>query len=320
MAASPLHSVDLSSPQHRGSHNSPASLTATSAELSLGLAAATSQPPSSRTLPAPVVSSPRGAADVSAGAEERRRAGVGSSSSSWSGVRELKFLLLGDSNVGKSCVLLRYADNLFVSSAAHTIGLDFKSKELLLPRADGDDDDDDGDDDDEDDDGQARSRRVRMNLFDTAGTERFRTIMASLYRGVHCVLLFYDVTERSTFDSIPDWVRDIHEAAEPLCLFLVGNKSDLVEQKVVTRVEGERMAATLGMDGFFETSALLGSQVESLFLTAAECAARHEFWDQSEVSLSEYSGRHSARTRASTVVSLESIEERTCERVSCCKS
>ncbi|XP_058097650.1 ras-related protein RABD1 isoform X2 [Magnolia sinica] len=122
-----------------------------------------------------------------------------------------KLLLIGDSSVGKSCLLLRFADDSYVDSYISTIGVDFKIRTVEL----------DG-------------KTIKLQIWDTAGQERFRTITSSYYRGAHGIIIVYDVTEMESFNNVKQWLSEIDRyATDSVCKLLVGNKCDLVENKVV---------------------------------------------------------------------------------------
>ncbi|GFP95080.1 RAS-related protein rabd1 [Phtheirospermum japonicum] len=141
-----------------------------------------------------------------------------------------KLLLIGDSSVGKSCLLLRFADDSYVDSYISTIGVDF---------------------------------------WDTAGQERFRTITSSYYRGAHGIIIVYDVTEMESFNNVKQWLSEIDRyASNSVCKLLVGNKCDLVDSKVVDTQTGKAFADELGIP-FLETSAKDSINVEQAFLTMA---------------------------------------------------
>ncbi|GMH25670.1 hypothetical protein Nepgr_027513 [Nepenthes gracilis] len=124
-----------------------------------------------------------------------------------------KLLLIGDSSVGKSCLLLRFADDSYVDSYISTIGVDFKIRTVEL----------DG-------------KTIKLQIWDTAGQERFRTITSSYYRGAHGIIIVYDVTEMESFNNVKQWLNEIDRYAnDSVCKLLVGNKCDLVENKVVDR-------------------------------------------------------------------------------------
>lgn len=158
----------------------------------------------------------------------------------------LKLLMLGDTGVGKTCLLLRYAFDSFSPTFITTIGIDFKIKEVEI----------DG-------------LRVKLQIWDTAGQERFRTITVSYFKGAHGILLVYDVTERDSFENIQHWVHQIRENAdERVRLVLVANKCDREEARVVTRSEGEDLARQYGV-AFFETSAKDNHNVDECYAAIA---------------------------------------------------
>ncbi|KAL2939444.1 Ras-related protein RABD1 [Bienertia sinuspersici] len=157
-----------------------------------------------------------------------------------------KLLLIGDSSVGKSCLLLRFADDSYVDSYISTIGVDFKIRTVELD-----------------------SKTIKLQIWDTAGQERFRTITSSYYRGAHGIIIVYDVTEMESFNNVKQWLNEIDRYAnESVCKLLVGNKCDLVENKVVDTQMGQALADELGIP-FLETSAKDAINVEQAFLTMA---------------------------------------------------
>merc|ERR1719464_210752 len=157
----------------------------------------------------------------------------------------IKLLMIGDSGVGKSCLLLRFSDDSFTTSFITTIGIDFKIKTIEL----------DG-------------KRIKLQIWDTAGQERFRTITRAYYRGAMGILLVYDVTDELTFNNIEKWVENISEnAQEETVKILLGNKTDMPGRKIST-AQGEQLAKKHGME-FFETSAKTGENVQEAFHTLA---------------------------------------------------
>ncbi|KAI3918344.1 hypothetical protein MKX01_041664 [Papaver californicum] len=157
-----------------------------------------------------------------------------------------KLLLIGDSSVGKSCLLLRFSDDSFVESHISTIGVDFKISTLEL-----------------------EGKTVKLQIWDTAGQERFRTITSSYYRGAHGIIIVYDVTEKESFDNVKQWLSEIDRYAnDTVCKLLVGNKCDLVEEKEVETETAKAFADKLGIS-FLETSAKDSINVEQIFLTMA---------------------------------------------------
>ncbi|XP_022447104.1 ras-related protein Rab-1B isoform X2 [Neophocaena asiaeorientalis asiaeorientalis] len=157
-----------------------------------------------------------------------------------------KLLLIGDSGVGKSCLLLRFADDTYTESYISTIGVDFKIRTIEL----------DG-------------KTIKLQIWDTAGQERFRTITSSYYRGAHGIIVVYDVTDQESYANVKQWLQEIDRyASENVNKLLVGNKSDLTTKKVVDNTTAKEFADSLGIP-FLETSAKNATNVEQAFLTMA---------------------------------------------------
>ncbi|XP_036381363.1 ras-related protein Rab-26 [Megalops cyprinoides] len=158
-----------------------------------------------------------------------------------------KVMLVGDSGVGKTCLLVRFKDGAFLAgSFISTVGIDFKNKVLNIDGV-----------------------KVKLQIWDTAGQERFRSVTQAYYRDAHALLLLYDVTNKTSFDSIQDWLTEIHEyAQQDVVLMLLGNKADATHDRVVKREEGEKLAKEYGVP-FMETSAKSGLNVELAFTAVA---------------------------------------------------
>ncbi|CAN7005974.1 unnamed protein product [Brassica rapa subsp. trilocularis] len=160
----------------------------------------------------------------------------------------IKLLLIGDSGVGKSCLLLRFSDGSFTTSFITTIGIDFKIRTIELD-----------------------TKRIKLQIWDTAGQERFRTITTAYYRGAMGILLVYDVTDESSFNNIRNWIRNIEQhASDNVNKILVGNKADMDESKrAVPTSKGQALADEYGIK-FFETSAKTNLNVEEVFFSIAK--------------------------------------------------
>lgn len=154
-----------------------------------------------------------------------------------------KIIIVGDSGVGKSCLMLRWTDRSFSSSTSQTIGIDFREKTVFV----------------------ASRFQVRLQVWDTAGQERFQTITAPFYRGVHGVIFVFDLTQRHSFDNLLDWYKKVqqHHGMPDISVnyVIVGNKLDLADEsqwgdhkRQVTREIAERFATTIGA-AYYETSA-----------------------------------------------------------------
>ncbi|POY72407.1 putative Small monomeric GTPase [Rhodotorula taiwanensis] len=157
-----------------------------------------------------------------------------------------KMLLIGDSGVGKSCLLLRFCDDAWTPSFITTIGIDFKIRTIEL----------DG-------------KRIKLQIWDTAGQERFRTITTAYYRGAMGILLVYDVTDERSFNNIRTWHANVEQhASEGVNKILIGNKCDWTDKKVITEQQGQELADELGLR-FLETSAKGNINVEQAFFALA---------------------------------------------------
>ncbi|KAF6209713.1 hypothetical protein GE061_015462 [Apolygus lucorum] len=160
----------------------------------------------------------------------------------------LKLLLIGDSGVGKSSLLLRFADDEFREQYMSTIGVDFRIRTLDV-------------------DGE----KVRVQIWDTAGQERFRTITTTYYRGTHGVIVVYDVTSGESFVNVRRWLGEIEQNCDIIDRVLVGNKDDRPERKVVLTEDSQRFADQMGL-ALFETSAKNNVNVESMFMSIVRLA------------------------------------------------
>lgn len=157
-----------------------------------------------------------------------------------------KILLIGDTNVGKSCLLLRFADDTYTGSFISTIVVDFKIRTIEVDH-----------------------KIIKLQIWDTAGQERFRTITSSYYRGAHGIIVVYDVTDKESFNHVPEWLNEIDKyACENVNKLLFGNKSDLTAKRVVSTEQGKEFAESQGIE-FLETSAKEATNVEQAFLTLA---------------------------------------------------
>ncbi|XP_023674724.1 ras-related protein Rab-8A-like isoform X1 [Paramormyrops kingsleyae] len=157
-----------------------------------------------------------------------------------------KLLLIGDSGVGKTCVLFRFSEDAFNSTFISTIGIDFKIRTIEL----------DG-------------KKIKLQIWDTAGQERFRTITTAYYRGAMGIMLVYDITNEKSFDNIKNWIRNIEEhASADVEKMVLGNKCDVNDKRQVSRDQGDKLALEYGIK-FMETSAKANINVENAFLTLA---------------------------------------------------
>lgn len=154
-----------------------------------------------------------------------------------------KAVMIGDSAVGKSNLLSRFARDEFRLDSKPTIGVEFAYRNIRV-----------GD------------KLIKAQIWDTAGQERFRAITSSYYRGALGALLVYDITRRATFENTKKWLRELREfCSSCMAIVLVGNKSDLTHSREVNEEEGKILAETEGLY-FMETSAMQNLNVEDAFL------------------------------------------------------
>ena len=120
-----------------------------------------------------------------------------------------KILIIGDSSVGKSNILLRYSDNIFHENFLPTIGVDFKIQNLNI-----------------------QNQSIKLNIWDTAGQERFKTITATYYKGAHGVMIVFDLTDRNSFNNVNSWLNEVKKhAGGQVVKMIIGNKCDLSEER-----------------------------------------------------------------------------------------
>ena len=158
-----------------------------------------------------------------------------------------KVLLVGNSDVGKSSLILRYVDQIWNDVFVPTIGVDFKVKSLEI-----------------------ENKSIKLQIWDTAGQERFRNVISSYFKGAHGILLIFDITSRESFKELENWLGEVERNASPQILkILIGNKCDLVEERDISKDEGEAFAMRNGMQ-YIETSAKINTNVNEAFEALAK--------------------------------------------------
>ncbi|ESW07280.1 hypothetical protein PHAVU_010G116500 [Phaseolus vulgaris] len=158
-----------------------------------------------------------------------------------------KVVVIGDSAVGKTQILSRFAKNEFCLDSKSTIGVEFQTRTVTI-----------------------NAKLIKAQIWDTAGQERYRAVTSAYYRGALGAMLVYDITKRQSFDHVARWVEELRAHADSsIVIMLVGNKADLVDQRVVTTEDAVEFAEDQGLF-FSETSALSGDNVESAFLKLLE--------------------------------------------------
>ena len=163
----------------------------------------------------------------------------------------LKYVIVGDASVGKSNLLLRYSHGQFREQYQLTIGVEFGSNNISID-----------------------DKVFRIQIWDTAGQENFRSITRAYYKNSACALIVYDISKRESFEHISAWIEECRNSSpKSVFMVLVGNKSDLEKEREVTEEEGRELAETNGML-FFETSAKTGKNVVEVFEESARYIAK----------------------------------------------
>jgi len=154
-----------------------------------------------------------------------------------------KILLIGDLGVGKSCVILRYVEGDFPGNIMSSIGVDFKTKQIDLD-----------------------DRLIKLQIWDTAGHEKFRTITTSYYKSAHAIIILYDITQKASFDHIRNWITEIDKFGKQGVLkVIVGNKLDMENNRKITKEAAENLALKYGIK-LWEVSAKDNTNIEEMFL------------------------------------------------------
>lgn len=158
-----------------------------------------------------------------------------------------KYIIIGDTGVGKSCLLLQFTDKRFRNDHDLTIGVEFGARMVSL-----------GD------------KEIKLQIWDTAGQESFRSITRSYYRGAAGALLVYDITRRDSFTHLANWLEEARQNGNPaMTIMLIANKTDLQSRRMVSTEEGQRFATDHGLL-FLEASAKTATNVEEAFTCTAE--------------------------------------------------
>ena len=161
----------------------------------------------------------------------------------------LKVIVIGDTCVGKTNFIFRFVENRFSLNYASTVGFDYRSKIITLPKS---------------------KKKVKLQIWDTAGQERYNSVNKNLFQKVQGVIIMYDITNRASFENINKWLYLLSQNVSDKAKILVGSKLDLSEEKrIVTEEEGQNLADKNNMP-FYETSSKTGENVEKIFFTLAQ--------------------------------------------------
>ena len=154
----------------------------------------------------------------------------------------VKVIIIGDSGVGKTNIMSKFLKNKFMEESKATVGVEFGSKLFDL-----------------------NGHKIKAQIWDTAGQEKYKSITGAYFKGSKGALVVYDITQKSTYESLEKWVNDLKSAGDPkITIILIGNKSDLEENRQVTKEQGEEKAKSFGC-AFLETSALSGDNIDKAF-------------------------------------------------------
>jgi Ras-related protein Rab-8A len=173
----------------------------------------------------------------------------------------VKLLVLGDSGVGKTSLMMRYSEDTFAPQMMSTAGVDFKVKHVDF-----------------------MDKRVKVQIWDTAGQEKFHVITRAYYRGAHGIVLVYDVSDPRSFENVAYWMKNIQEHAHSdVVKILVGNKTDLVHARQVTTAAGKLTADSFSVE-HFEASAKEGTGVDNVFMDLAKAVCQKQAGGQMDMS------------------------------------
>ena len=187
-----------------------------------------------------------------------------------------KIVLVGDSGVGKTNLLLRYLKNEFNTQTKATVGVEFGNTKVQIDNA-----------------------LIKAQIWDTAGQERYRSITSAYYKGAHGALIVYDITRKDSFDSVEKWLSDLkNNGEEKMVIMAIGNKCDMVNERVISTEEGEAKAQINNI-AFLETSALNATNVAKAFdelIQKLYVAFKKDFEDNDEDDLGENANTIEIRT------------------------
>ena len=210
-------------------------------------------------------------------------------SSTHSSSRKLRVAVIGNSAVGKSSIISRYVENVFEWNLIHTIGIDFKSKMIDI-----------------------EDKTIELQLWDTAGQEKFHSVTPSFCRNALGVVLMYDLTNSQSFKGISFWMSKVREHAPFNAEYmLLGNKYDLEQSRVVTEEMGREAAKRIGAC-FFEVSAVTGHNIETAFRAFAAIILHKQGFFASD--------REHLVTSTNSVINIVEPVDKPKDKKGCCSS
>ena len=196
----------------------------------------------------------------------------------------IKIMTLGNMKVGKTNFIFKYTENKFHENHISTNGLDYKIKKM-----------------------QINNKNYQLLLFDTAGQERYKSIALNVVKDAHGILLMYDITDKTTFDSIPNWIQNIKDLkGDDFPLILLGNKNDLEEERKISKEEGQKFADEIGIQ-FFETSNKTGINIQESGLALIK-----KIIEKKESEKSDLNSRNSLQISTKNKIKLSDDAKRCC--------
>ena len=189
--------------------------------------------------------------------------------------RRINIMILGNSKVGKTCFILRYTDNIFQEVYLSTIGIDFKTKTEKV-----------------------NNKQYKIYLYDTTGQEKYKSIALNIIKNAQGIILMYDITDRKSFESIPDWIKSVKDAkGSNFPMILLGNKLDKEDVRVIKEKEGKELADEYKIK-FFETSNKTGTNIQE-----AGMALVNEI-----LKINNLENRESKLSKRNTILSKKSVK------------
>ena len=174
---------------------------------------------------------------------------------------QIKLVIIGDTGVGKTNFIFQFTEGRFSSLHVTTVGFDYKSKIIKLPKS---------------------KRNVKLQIWDTAGQERYMAVNRNIFHRVQGIILMYDITDRDTYENISKWLDLIRQNVPNKPMILVGNKLDLAnEKRIVTKEEAEKIAEDNHIE-FFEGSGYSGENVDKIFSAIAEKVYKYLIEERNE--------------------------------------
>ena len=187
----------------------------------------------------------------------------------------INIMTLGNTEVGKSCFILRFTDNIFQEIYLATVGIDFKIKTETI-----------------------NNKQYKLFLYDTTGQEKYKSIALNIIKNAQGIILMYDITDRKSFESIPDWIKSVKDAkGSNFPMILLGNKLDKEDVRVIKEKEGKELADEYNIK-FFETSNKTGTNIQE-----AGMALVNEI-----LKINNLENRESKLSKSNTILSKKSVK------------